>query len=76
MARHRNANWNLHDKLSTYEEIVVAVLMDIRDELQTINRQLSCPRIPRALDAMVKAERAMTRTDKRLAKKISLNGGS
>jgi GTP cyclohydrolase III len=53
--RHKNGNWtmkpNANNELS-WEAIQVAVLMDIRDELQTVNRLLNCHRIPRALDAM------------------------
>lgn len=43
MARHKNAQWNLNEKVQSYEELNAAVLMDIRDELQTLNRLLACP---------------------------------
>jgi hypothetical protein len=52
MARHKNANWNLSEKPTLWDELVVAVLMDIRDELQSINHKLGCYRLPRALDDM------------------------
>lgn len=52
MARHKNANWNIPEKCTSWEQAYMAVLMDIRDELQAIRRLAECPRIPRALDAM------------------------
>lgn len=57
MARHKHADvaWNLttnSDKTVPHQDAHLAVLMDIRDELQQINRSLGCYRIPRALDAM------------------------
>jgi len=43
MARHKNANWNLAEpKVTSWEEASVAVLMDIRDELQRLNALLYC----------------------------------
>ncbi len=33
MARHRNGQWNLPDKLESYDQAILAVLMDVRDEL-------------------------------------------
>lgn len=50
MARHKNKNWNLsgteengRSKGISIEHLPIAVLMDIRDELQTLNRVLACP---------------------------------
>lgn len=58
--RHKNGNWTLHatadDKL-TWEKVQVSVLMDIRDELQTLNRVFQCKnflRIPYQLDQIRK----------------------
>lgn len=42
MARHPNVDWNLPDSLKTWEQVNTAVLMDIRDELQRLNRLLYC----------------------------------
>lgn len=53
MARHARQNWNLPDKAQDWNQVAVAVLMDIRDELQTLVRLANCYRIPRALDAMI-----------------------
>jgi len=52
MARRRNADWNLPERCQDWEQAGVAVLMDIRDELQALRRLANCPRIPVALDAM------------------------
>ena len=54
MARHKNVNWNLKEKPGrspdggeTYsvDTIKMSVLLDIRDELQTLNRVMSCPEL-------------------------------
>jgi hypothetical protein len=60
--RHKNANWNLPEKLTDWSQASVAVLMDIHDELKTtnyelrnLNRIFGCRnflRIPRKLDAI------------------------
>lgn len=63
-SRYKNRNWNLED--INWDQVPIAVLMDIRDELQGIHSLMRCYRIPRALDAAV-------RIDKRLSKKINLN---
>lgn len=43
MARHKDANWNLPDKLTDWKECELAVLMDIRDEMKKLNRLFECP---------------------------------
>lgn len=65
MARHKNVEWELPDRVQDWQQVAVAVLMDIRHELQAIRRLAECSRIPRALDAVA-------RLDKRLAKKVKL----
>lgn len=54
MARHKDINWQLPEKqLETWAQVNVAVLMDIRDELKTLNALLRCPNfqaIPAKLD--------------------------
>lgn len=54
--RHANVNWELpttpEGKIGTWDAVKVAVLMDIRDELQAIRRVLECSnttRIPKTL---------------------------
>ncbi len=57
MARHKNVQWNCGDEPVARDLVQIAVLMDIRDELQLLNRVLYCPNfmaIPRKLDAIIK----------------------
>lgn len=69
MARYKNVNWSLggyeNDQVVPNERISMALLMDIRDALQSIDAKLGCYRIPKALDAVV-------RLDRRMAKKVKL----
>lgn len=41
MARHPNATWDLPDNM-TWDIVNIAVLMDIRDEMQKLNRIFHC----------------------------------
>jgi hypothetical protein len=69
--RKKNLNWIVSsdgNRANSIEHVMVAVLMDIRDELQQINRSLGCYRIPRALDAMYELG-VEARRRKRLAAK-------
>lgn len=57
MARHKNADWSVNSPIKTWDEIQVSLLMDIRDELQELNRMtrrvFECDnflRIPAILD--------------------------
>ena len=67
----QNWDWVLLDakgKIQTWEQAQVAVLMDIRAELQSLNTMLRCPRfqhIPTTL----------ARIDRRVAKRIRLTQG-
>lgn len=68
--RHKNGNWNLPTSdsgaIQSWDYVSIAVLMDIRDELQTLNRLLGCHnfvRIPTVLDSIA------TNTKKRTRKK-------
>ncbi len=68
--RRANADWQVADNdgsVPTWERVGIAVLMDIRDELQKLNNLLRCPNfiaIPRKLDAIrrntTKKKRART----------------
>lgn len=57
--RFRNTNWDLADangNVGTWERVAIAVLMDIREELQNLNAVLRCPNfqdMPRKLDRIV-----------------------
>lgn len=58
MARHKNAEWDLPGpKIGTWEQIQVAVLMDIRDELQTIRYLLECPNVQAGVIAMARLDK-------------------
>jgi hypothetical protein len=58
--RHKNVNWTLptdpqNGRIQTWQAVEIAVMMDIRDELQTLNGLLRCPNfveIPRTLRAI------------------------
>lgn len=57
--RHKNQNWalptNAIGNIETWQGVEIAVLMDIRDELQVLNGLLRCPNflaIPKKLDAI------------------------
>lgn len=44
--RFKNRNWSLSNGTglpASWQHVEIAVLMDIRDELQTLNRLLGCP---------------------------------
>ncbi len=67
MARHKNESWDCTtDGRITTADAQLAVLMDIRDELQALNRTLSCRNV---IGGMV----ALQRLDKRVAKHWPLN---
>lgn len=65
--RHKNVDWQINansNNTVNWEGVTAAILMDIRDELQTLNRLLGChnfTRIHRVLDAI----RLNTRKPKR-----------
>lgn len=76
MARYKNVDWNFHgnesDTTVPVDRIKMALLMDIRDELQRLNTLLHCPNfmsIPHKLDRI---EKKLGRVDRRLAKKVPL----
>jgi hypothetical protein len=55
--RHKNGNWALpttpDGRIEAWDYVKIALLMDIRDELQTLNRLLGCynfTRLPHILD--------------------------
>lgn len=53
MTRHKDSDWKLPGpQIETWEQVSVAVLMDIRDELKKLNTLLHCQNfieIPRSL---------------------------
>lgn len=61
MARHKNIDWKLPDKLETWDQLNAAILMDIRDELQRLNSLMHCSNV-------VDGFRALQQINKRMAK--------
>lgn len=60
--RRKNVNWNVADENGqTYPNLrdgcSLAVLMDIRDELQALNSKIDCYRVRDALDAIARMNR-------------------
>lgn len=67
--RHKNRNWNLGDTLTsiTWNQVQTALLMDIRDELQSMNSILHCSNflaIPNKLEAIRRNTRKKRRRSK------------
>lgn len=71
MARHKNKTWHLETPLGT-DGAMLAALMDIRDELQTLVRILQCPNVAAGFQALPRIEQIARRIDKRLAKRVPL----
>jgi hypothetical protein len=70
--RHKNTTWTIPNNANgttPYEGAQLAVLMDIRDELQSLVRLANCYRIPRALDAMIELGAEARRKKRALAKR-------
>lgn len=65
-SRHKNTNWQLNESASN-EHAIIAVLMDIRDELQELNRHVKAGRWETR-----RAEEAVVRIDKRLLKNLPI----
>ena len=63
--KHRNLNWHLPDKVENWEQVKIALLMDIREELKNLNMKLACWRVDRMLDDV-------NRIDRRLSKRVKL----
>jgi hypothetical protein len=65
MARNKDVEWTLPDKLDNWTQVNTAVLMDIRDELKKLNSLMHCSNV-------IGGFRALQRLDRRLAKKVPL----
>jgi hypothetical protein len=63
MARHKNANWNCGEDGGTVsqDQARLAVLMDIRDELQALNRIMQCSNVRDGFIAMQHIDKRMQR---------------
>lgn len=68
MARYKDVDWNLPLDIASWDRTHAAVLMDIRDELQTLNRLLGCPNftmIPARLTSIERNTRKPVRKRKK-----------
>ncbi len=55
MARLKDENWSLSDPPKTDNHVIIALLMDLRDELKKLNALLHCSNfvsIPKKLEAI------------------------
>ena len=59
--RHKNTNWLIPDPANTYEQAQLAVLMDIRDELQRLCRIFECPNFQRVPSDLQQVRRNTTK---------------
>lgn len=73
--RRKNVDWLVAEpngQVQTWERAGIAVLMDIRDELQSLNRLLACPNftgIPRTLTHIRRATEGARRDVKQRRRK-------
>lgn len=61
--RLRNVKWAPGEdgKAPTWERVIVAVLLDLRDELQALNQTLGCYRVGRMTDDVHRIERRIAK---------------
>ena len=60
MARHKDTDWNLPEgRIDSWDQAGIAVLMDIRDELQSLNALLHCQRFVGIPTTLASIRRAM-----------------
>jgi ABC-type transporter Mla MlaB component len=71
--RHKNIDWSISGAM-TYDGATIAVLMDIRDELQALRSLANCYRIPRALDALIEAGAEARRKKRAAARRKKAKG--
>lgn len=66
--RFKNKDWALpvaeSGKIATWDAVKIAVLMDIRDELQKMNALLHCPNFVGIPQTLKRIDRRLTRTRK------------
>ena len=75
--RYRNLNWTIDinaDGTIAVDQVQLAVLMDIRDQLITLNKLIGCPNfvgIPRTLGAIESNTRKMAANTRKPKKKTA-----
>jgi len=52
MARYKNHEWNIPEHRNTWENVPIYLLMDIRDELQALNRVFACRNVQHGFSAL------------------------
>lgn len=72
MRKFKNVEWNVptgeKGNILDWDAVRTSILMDIRDELQALNRVMQCQNVQRGF-------RAMERMDRRLAQEVKLKAG-
>lgn len=72
--RHKNTNWQIFPNFTgkfSHEGAMLVVLMDLRDELQSLVRIFSCPNFIEIPTILQKIEKnTMKKMDKKKRKKI------
>lgn len=59
--RKQNVSWKLPERLQTWEQANAAILMDLRDELQKLNRVFECYRFLRIPEELKQIRRNTTK---------------
>lgn len=65
MARRKDVNWNIPEGTPTTNEAMLAVMMDLRDELKKLNTLLHCWRF-------IEIPSTLKRIDRRMAKNMPI----
>lgn len=67
--RRKNVQWTLPTPVTDWDQVNSALLMDIRDELQTLNRTMSCSRVIDMANAMIQMNRRLERNYRIVSKR-------
>lgn len=65
MARRKDVNWNIPEGTPSVDQAILAVVMDLRDELQKLNKLLHCWRF-------IEIPSTLKRIDARMAKNMPI----
>lgn len=72
--RHKNVQWNLPEQPLDWTQVNSALLMDIRDELQALNRVIYCPNVQKMALAMIEMNRRLERNYRLALKRRKAKG--
>ncbi len=72
--RHKNVNWDIGEvkEEASFEQVKMALLMDIRDELHKLNALLSCHNFTDFPFVLRDIRSSVARLDRRAKKKVPL----